>query len=55
MNPEDNEIPPTRMQRKMRRLFGSGKATSSLFLTGFQFGGAIGACFGGVFGLYTAV
>jgi hypothetical protein len=55
MNPEKVEIPPTRMQRKMTRLFGSGKATSNLFFTGFQMGAAVGASFGGIFGLWQMV
>ena len=42
------------MQRKMKRLFGSGKATSGLFLTGFQMGALVGGAFGGLIGIYQA-
>ena len=55
MSPQDVEIPPTRMQRKFKRIFGSGKATSGLFLTGFQMGAMVGGAFGGMFGLMQAV
>ena len=51
MSPQDVEIPPTRIQRKMKRIFGSGKATSGLFVSGFQMGAMVGGTFGGLFGV----
>jgi hypothetical protein len=39
----------------MKRIFGSGQATSQIFITGFMMGGAIGGIFGGVMGVYQAI
>jgi hypothetical protein len=55
IKPEVQEKPPTRMQRKMTRIFGSGQATSQIFLTGFMTGAAVGGIFGGLVGCYQAV
>lgn len=52
-DPEPVEL--TRMQRKMRRIFGAGQNTSKLFVTGFQMGAMVGCTFGGVLGLYYAI
>jgi len=55
MRPENKEVELTRMQRKMKRLFGSGKATSNLFITGFQMGFMVGGAFGSILGLWQAI
>jgi hypothetical protein len=55
MKPENKEIELTRMQRKMKRLFGSGKATSNLFVTGFQMGFMVGGAFGSILGTWQAI
>lgn len=54
MTQQNQEVQLSRMQRKMKRLFGSGKATSNLFLTGFQMGALVGGAFGGLIGAYQA-
>lgn len=51
----EKEKKPTRFQRKMNRIFGTGQATSTLFLTGFMTGGAVGGIFGGLMGVIQAV
>jgi Reactive mitochondrial oxygen species modulator 1 len=43
------------MQRKFKRIFGSGQATSKIFITGFQTGAMVGGIFGGLVGCYQAV
>lgn len=53
--PKPVEVPPTRMQRKFKRIFGSGHASSKLFIGGFTTGCMIGGVFGGLIGLFTAV
>lgn len=55
MKPENKEVQLTRMQRKMKRLFGSGQATSKLFFTGFQMGAMVGGAFGGILGTWQAI
>ena len=55
MRPQEEVKELTRMQRKMSRLFGSGKATSALFFTGFQMGAVVGGAFGGLLGIYQAI
>ena len=52
-DPEPVEL--TRMQRKFRRIFGAGKNTSTLFVSGFQMGAMVGCTFGGVLGTYYAI
>ena len=49
---EEKPVELTRMQRKMNRIFGSGQATSKLFIGGFQMGAMVGGAFGGVIGIY---
>ena len=39
----------------MNRIFGTGAATSQLFMTGFMTGGAVGGIFGGLVGVYQAI
>ena len=53
--PKAVEVPPTRMQRKFKRIFGSGHASTKLFVGGFTTGCMIGGVFGGLIGLFTAV
>jgi hypothetical protein len=48
------EVELTRMQRKMRRIFGAGKNSTAMFVQGFKMGGAVGCCFGGLLGSYYA-
>ena len=47
--------PPTRMQRKFKRIFGSGKQTTGLFVQGFKMGGLVGSGFGAAVGTYQAI
>ena len=49
---EEKPVELTRMQRKMKRIFGSGQATSKLFIGGFTMGAMVGGAFGGILGLY---
>jgi hypothetical protein len=49
---EEKEL--TRMQRKMRRIFGAGKQSTAMFVQGFKMGGAVGCCFGGLLGAFYA-
>ena len=51
----DEPLPPTRMQRKFKRIFGSGQAGTQVFMTGFTAGAAVGGIFGGLIGCYQAV
>ena len=56
VNPNDEVVlPPTRMQRKMRRLFGSGKHTTQMFTQGFMMGSLVGGFIGAFYGTYTAI
>ena len=47
--------PPTRLERKFNRIFGSAGQTTQTFVTGFKMGCLVGAGFGGVMGVYQAV
>ena len=47
--------PPTRIERKFKRIFGAAGQTSQLFITGFKMGGLVGGVFGGVMGTYQAI
>ena len=49
------EAPPTRMQRKYRRIFGKTMQTSGKFAQGFMMGATVGGIFGGLFGTYQAI
>ena len=49
------ERPPTRMERKFKRIFGSAGASSQTFLMGFKMGALVGGGFGGVMGTYQAI
>ena len=53
--PEDNTVPPTRMQRKFNRMFGAGKDTSAMMVTGFKMGALVGSGIGAIGGTYTAI
>ena len=44
--------PPTRMERKFNRIFGSAGETSQTFVTGFKLGALVGGTFGGILGTY---
>ena len=54
-NKNDEQAPPTRMQRKFKRLFGSGKETTMIFVQGFKMGSLVGGAFGFLIGTYQAV
>ena len=55
-NPNDEIVkPPTRIQRKMNRLFGSGKETTVMFTQGFMMGGLVGGGIGAAYGTYSAI
>jgi len=49
------ERPPTRIERKFKRIFGAAGQTSSLFVNGFKMGALVGGAFGGVLGTYQAI
>ena len=51
----DETLPPTRMQKKFKRLFGSGAQATQTFMTGFTMGAGIGGAFGGIIGTYSAI
>ena len=44
--------PPTRLERKFNRIFGSAGETSQTFVTGFKLGALVGGTFGGILGTY---
>ena len=44
--------PPTRLERKFKRIFSAGGHTTLLFTTGFKMGALVGGGFGGVMGTY---
>ena len=54
-NQEEVKKPPTRMQRKFNRMFGAGKETSAMMVTGFQMGALVGAGTGAIMGTYAAI
>ena len=43
------------MQKKFKRLFGSGAQATQTFMTGFTMGAGIGGAFGGIIGTYSAI
>ena len=47
--------PPTRLERKFNRIFGSAGQTTQTFVTGFKMGALVGGAFGGVMGTYQAI
>eukprot|EP00806_Schmidingerella_arcuata_P006723 Macronucleus_7132.p2 GENE.Macronucleus_7132~~Macronucleus_7132.p2 ORF type:complete len:127 (+),score=14.84 Macronucleus_7132:1-381(+) len=47
--------PPTRIERKFKRIFGAAGQTSNLFVTGFKMGALVGGGFGAAIGTYQAV
>ena len=47
--------PPTRLERKFKRIFSAGGATTQTFSTGFKMGALVGGAFGGVMGTYQAI
>lgn len=50
----DEPAPPTRIERKMKRIFGSGKTATATFTTGFMAGAAVGGMMGTAVGCYQA-
>ena len=51
---EVDKKPPTRMQRKMKRIFGASGNSANAFKTGFIMGAGVGAVFGAVGGAVQA-
>ena len=55
-NPNDEVIrPPTRFERKMKRLFGSGVNTTVMFTQGFMMGSLVGGGIGAAVGTFSAI
>ena len=51
---KEQERPPTRMERKFKRIFAASGRSTQVFTTGFMMGAMVGGAFGSVMGLYTA-
>lgn len=44
--------PPTRMERKFKRIFGAAGSNTQTFVMGFKMGAMVGGAFGGVLGTW---
>lgn len=47
--------PPTRLERKFKRIFGAAGSSTQTFVMGFKMGATVGGAFGGVLGTWQAI
>lgn len=50
----EEQRPPTRMERKFKRIFAASGRSTQVFGQGFMMGAMVGGAFGGVIGIYQA-
>ena len=51
----EEQRPPTRMERKFKRIFAASGRSTQVFRQGFMMGAMVGGAFGAVTGVYTAI